>query len=174
VALAIGCGQPPTEPVDAAVDSVGHDADTAGSDADTTGADADAARSDADERDADERDGGVNADADDGDTAAPVLTRLTAEELHAQLETKDFLLINVHIPYAGQIPGTDAHVPYTDIDALVATIGDDRGTKVVLYCLTGPMSVAAGEALVELGYSRVFDLIGGMNAWREAGYELEP
>ena len=87
--------------------------------------------------------------------------------------TRDFLLINVHVPYAGDIPGTDADIAYTDTDGLVAAIGDQLDRTVVVYCRSGSMSAQASGDLVDLGYTAVYDLQGGMNAWQAAGYELD-
>jgi rhodanese-related sulfurtransferase len=101
------------------------------------------------------------------------LVRLTPRELHDLLATSDPILINVHIPLAGDIPGTDAEIAYTDVAAIEAFIGPDRCADVVLYCLTGPMSVSAGNALIADGYRRVRDLAGGLNAWEAAGYPVE-
>ena len=98
---------------------------------------------------------------------------LTPDELHEMMNDKDFLLINVHVPYAGEIPGTDVHIPYTDTDALIDTIGAE-GTKVVLYCKTGPMSATAAANLKDRGYCNLYDLPKGMNGWESAGYPLDP
>jgi rhodanese-related sulfurtransferase len=76
------------------------------------------------------------------------------------------------VPYAGELPGTDALIPYTDVDAIEAFVGHDRCADIVLYCLVGPMSVSAGDALIARGYLRVRDLQGGMQAWQQAGYPL--
>ena len=88
------------------------------------------------------------------------------------MANKDFLLIDVHTPNAGSIPGTDARIAYTDIAGLVAFIGPDLNTKVVLTCLSGGMSKQAGNALVALGYRNIWELTGGMTAWTAAGYPL--
>jgi rhodanese-related sulfurtransferase len=112
---------------------------------------------------------GSGADAD----AAPVLGSVTPQQLHAELGAKDFLLVNVHIPYAGEIPGTDTHIPYTDPDKIAAYIGSDLGKKTVVYCLTDHMATLAGNALVGKGYSSVRYLLGGMTAWTAAGYPLQ-
>ncbi len=107
------------------------------------------------------------------DTGPAEVTDLSVQELKAWLdEGKDFLFINVHVPYAGEIPGTDVHIPYTATDDLVAEIGDDLNRLTVLYCLTGPMSAKAAGNLVELGYRNIHDLPEAMNGWEAAGYEL--
>jgi len=119
-------------------------------------------------------DAGPDAGGDaSGDEAPALLHSVTVEELRAALADKDFLLINVHVPREGEIPGTDTHIAYTDIDALAAYIGP-LDTETVLYCKTDKTSLLAGQALVERGYSRIYYLEGGMNAWQAAGYQLDP
>ncbi|MGB8294891.1 MAG: rhodanese-like domain-containing protein [Polyangia bacterium] len=106
------------------------------------------------------------------DLAPATLGEISAQQLHIALANKDFLLIDVHTPNAGSIPGTDARIAYDDIPALVAFIGPDLDTKVVLTCLMGGMSKSAGNALVALGYRNISELTGGMSAWTAAGYSL--
>ena len=103
-----------------------------------------------------------------------VLTGLSPAALAEALPTRDFLLINVHVPDAGQIPGTDVHITYTDTPALMAYIGDDRDRPALVYCLTDRMALIAGDALVAEGYHHITYLEGGMRAWEAAGYPLEP
>jgi phage shock protein E len=119
------------------------------------------------------------ADAAAFDTAKPAtdltpatLGEMSPQQLHAALANKDFLLIDVHYPNAGSIPGTDARLAYDNIPALLAFIGPDLDTKVVLTCLMGGMSKSAGNALVALGYRNISELTGGMSAWTTAGYPL--
>lgn len=115
-----------------------------------------------------------DATIEDGcDGVEPAITDIDADELAAMLDDKDFLLINVHVPYAGEIPGTDAHIAYTDVDGLVTYLGDDLSIKAVLYCSTGPMSVNAANKLIDEGYCQIHDFPGGMSAWQQAGYSLE-
>ena len=40
---------------------------------------------------------------------------VTPAELSTMLESRDGVLVNVHIPFAGNIPGTDASIPYNEI-----------------------------------------------------------
>jgi rhodanese-related sulfurtransferase len=106
------------------------------------------------------------------DLALAALGEISPQQLNAALANKDFLLIDVHTPNAGSIPGTDARIASSDIPALVALIGPDLDTKVVLTCLMGGMSKSAGNALVALGYRNISELTGGMSAWTAAGYQL--
>ena len=106
--------------------------------------------------------------------ADPQLHTMSPAELDAALADKDFLLINVHVPYEGEIPGTDTHLTYTDVDALAAYIGTDLSTQVVIYCKSDHMTDIAGPELVARGYRNVYYLEGGMNAWTAEGYTLDP
>jgi rhodanese-related sulfurtransferase len=45
----------------------------------------------------------------------------------------------------------------------------DRSLPLVLVCAHGYSSSFAAAALVELGFERAGDLVGGFEAWREAG-----
>src|SRR6201993_1242919 len=47
-----------------------------------------------------------------------------------------------------------------------------KDVPVVLYDAGEGLVRAAGETLASLGYTNVCELKGGLNAWREAGYEL--
>ena len=107
------------------------------------------------------------------DLAPAKLGEISPQDLHAALATnKDFLLIDVHYPNAGSVPGTDARIAFDDIPALVAFIGSNLDTKVVLTCLSGGMSKQAGNAVVARGYRNISELTGGMTAWTNAGYQL--
>jgi phage shock protein E len=106
---------------------------------------------------------------------APVVTVRTPDELDARLQAgDDFWLINVHIPYEGEIAGTDAHVVYTDTDALEALLAYDHAADALLYCKTGPMSAQATADLVARGYCNIQDLPVGMAGWEAEGYPLLP
>lgn len=102
-------------------------------------------------------------------------TSVNADELNAMLKNKDFVFINVHIPFAGNIDGTDLSIAYDQITdpGNLAQLPVDKNAKIVLYCRSGRMSAIAAEALIKQGYTNILDLAGGMVAWEEAGYELE-
>lgn len=99
--------------------------------------------------------------------------RVSPAELRVMLEDKEFTFVNTHVPFEGNIPGTDLSIPYNEIAQNLDQLPADKDARIVLYCLGGPMSVSAANTLVELGYTNVWDLKGGMEAWEEAGFPLE-
>ena len=105
----------------------------------------------------------------------PAVTDLELAELAARLDDPDddLILINVHVPYAGDIVGTDANIAFTDIDAIEEFLDHNLGAEVVLYCLTGPMSATAAAELVDRGYCAVYDLPDGLFHWYDSGYPTE-
>jgi rhodanese-related sulfurtransferase len=104
------------------------------------------------------------------------LSTLSLQELSDMLTERGagqdaFRLINVHLPHTNDILGTDADVPFDDIDELMATVGDP-GTKAVVYCQTGALSDVAGHSLVDEGYCNLFDLPDGYGDWEDEGFDM--
>ena len=88
------------------------------------------------------------------------------------LEHKNFLLVNVHIPYEGEIAQTDLFVPYNEIEKNLSKLPKDMDVEIVLYCRSGSMSAIAARELVKLGFNNLSNLAGGMVEWEKQGYEL--
>ena len=99
-------------------------------------------------------------------------TDITVDQLNQMMESKDFTLVNVHIPYEGDLPNTDLSIPYNDLESHLDHLPEDKNAPLVLYCRSGSMSTQAAETLVDLGYTNIMEVDGGMNAWRSAGYDL--
>lgn len=94
-------------------------------------------------------------------------------DLKSGMDKKDFVLVNVHIPFEGRIAGTDREIPYDKILDQRSQLPADKNARIVLYCSTGSMSEIAAKALATDGYTGVVDVKGGMQAWKAAGYPLE-
>jgi rhodanese-related sulfurtransferase len=98
--------------------------------------------------------------------------RMTVDQLYPLIEEKDFLLLNVHIPNEGNIPGTDLQIPYDKIADYSEDLPVDKDNPIVVYCKGESMSQTAAQTLIEIGYMDVAILDGGYLAWQEAGYPL--
>jgi rhodanese-related sulfurtransferase len=99
-------------------------------------------------------------------------TNVTPDTLASMLERKDFTLLNVKMPYLGEIAGTDLWIPYTDIASRRGQLPADKGARIVVYCRSGHQSAIAAQALLDLGYTNILNLDGGMAAWTASGRQL--
>lgn len=100
---------------------------------------------------------------------------IAPNELSLMLKNKDFVLVNVHIPFTGNIPDTDLSIPYNQISVpeYLNQLPADKDAMIVLYCRSGRMSEIAATELVSLGYTNIWNFNGGMVAWEQAGYQIE-
>ena len=99
-------------------------------------------------------------------------TNITPDTLASMLEKKDFTLLNVKTPYIGEIAGTDLYIPYTDLTARATQLPADKGARIVVYCRSGTESAIAAQTLIDLGFTNIDNLDGGMNAWTSSGRPL--
>jgi rhodanese-related sulfurtransferase len=80
----------------------------------------------------------------------------------------------------GIVPGS-VHIPRTVLEWRVAPDSEWRNPfiagpqqRLVLICDDGCSSILAAATLVELGFGRAGDVIGGFAAWRGAGLPVTP
>ena len=99
-------------------------------------------------------------------------TDVSTAGLARLLENKSFALINVHTPYAGEIRPTDLFIPFDQVEANLSKLPADKRARLVVYCRSGAMSAIAARTLVQLGYTDVWNLDGGMVAWADAGHAI--
>ena len=117
-----------------------------------------------------------SADAGGGPTSAPgaaeEVRELTPRELAARLERGDALaLIDVREPYEhrlAQIPGARL-LPLRGIEQALPSL--DHDSEVVLICHHGVRSMATAELLQARGFTRVWNLAGGIDRWSD---EVDP
>ena len=105
--------------------------------------------------------------------AAPPSTLVSPAAFAKAVATPGTVTINVHIPDAGTIPGTDLRIPFDRIAELHARLPATT-TRLAVYCRSGRMSAIAAKELQRLGYKHIVELRGGMDAWQQSGRALLP
>jgi membrane protein DedA with SNARE-associated domain/rhodanese-related sulfurtransferase len=106
------------------------------------------------------------------------VARITVDELRQLLHIgKETMVFDVRSPAArGRdprfIPGALA-IDIADLDERLGELAADR--EIVFYCSCPNEASAAAVArqLIDRGYTRVRPLLGGLEAWLDAGYEFE-
>jgi rhodanese-related sulfurtransferase len=116
--------------------------------------------------------GDTTAETSPGATSPPAYTDVSPSELATMLEDKDFVFINTHVPYEGEIEQTDLFLQYDQAAELVDQLPADKAAKIVVYCRSDRMSRIAADVWAEAGYTNLYNLAGGFVAWAQAGYPL--
>lgn len=101
------------------------------------------------------------------------LKTISPAELNSLMGHQDIFLVDVHTPEQRHIKGTDAFIPYDEVERYQDKLPADRNTPIYLYCEGGPMGNAAARTLHALGYRHLTNLEGGAHAWRSAGLPMQ-
>ncbi|MGZ8620815.1 MAG: rhodanese-like domain-containing protein [Actinomycetota bacterium] len=114
--------------------------------------------------------GGTDAQ-DDTSRGGAGWDRVSPAALQERMAAEDVYLVNVHVPYEGEIPGTDAFISYTEVADRLGELPDDG--SLVIYCRSGNMSTQAAQEMVDAGFTGFVELEGGFQAWEAAGLPFE-
>jgi rhodanese-related sulfurtransferase len=96
---------------------------------------------------------------------------ITVQELKQKLENhEDFILIDVREQYehdefniGGEVATLQSTLPQK-----IAALQQDADKEIILYCRSGNRSALAKQLFMQSGFTHVRNLLGGMNAWKEA------
>ena len=97
---------------------------------------------------------------------------ISPQELDKILATRNAFLIDVHTPLQKHLEGTDLVIPYNKIKENLNKFPKNKNAEIIVYCKSGRMSIEASNALLEAGYTRVYNLTGGLNAYYESHYGI--
>ena len=100
------------------------------------------------------------------------MPEVTAAEAKQIIESDGQIIdVRTDIEYdAGHIPGS-RHIPMADLQREAAGLA--QGQPVLIYCRSGNRSGPAADAFAASGWD-AHSIEGGLIAWSEAGFELEP
>jgi len=108
---------------------------------------------------------------------AQTKTALTPDEFEKEITTKQNIqILDVRTPkefFSGHIKNA-LQADWNDkaeFERRLAFV--DKAKPVYVYCLAGGRSAAAADKMRKAGYTNVFELSGGTNAWRAANKPLE-
>ncbi len=101
------------------------------------------------------------------------LKSISPKELNQTMQAGDIFLVDVHIPEQKHIIGTDQFIPFNNIGKNIAKFPKDKNAPIYIYCKSGPMGNAAAKALHDNGYTNLYNLAGGADAWINAGYKVK-
>ena len=100
----------------------------------------------------------------------------SVEEVHDALGSGgDVIVVDVREPdeyEAGHVPGAKP-LPRGLLEYKAAEELPEKDARIVVHCARGGRGALAARSLQEMGYANVANMEGGMEAWREKGYETE-
>ena len=107
-----------------------------------------------------------------GTTVENTYQQITQEEAKNMMDTQEVIVLDVREQDefdAGHIPGAVLLPVGTITKATAASVIQDFDSVVLVYCRSGNRSKTASKALVEFGYTGVYEF-GGINTWP---YDIE-
>lgn len=111
------------------------------------------------------------------------IQNVTVEEAKKMVEKGDVFILDVrtpsefnssHIEGATLIPVTNSGGSNLSPDQLLESRINEvpKDKKILVYCRSGHRSSSAGKILVNAGYSQIYNMEGGINAWTGAEYPV--
>lgn len=107
-----------------------------------------------------------------GDTVENTYQQISQETAKEMMDTQKVVVLDVREQYefdAGHITGAVLLPVGAITEDTAAAVIDDLDTVVLVYCRSGNRSKTASQALVDLGYTNIYEF-GGINTWP---YEIE-
>jgi rhodanese-related sulfurtransferase len=98
---------------------------------------------------------------------------LSHNEVQALHAADDIVVIDVRQEWEfaeGHIPGAQL-IPLNELSDRLHEIPTEE--RVVLVCRSGNRSHQARQLLTQEGFDNVHNMLGGMQAWQNAGYEMK-
>lgn len=94
---------------------------------------------------------------------SPQQARLKVGQGAQLIDVRDDIELLRNPPLAGAIHLTRGRLEYLITDAVA-----DKAETLVIYCAGGHRGALATASLLDLGYTDVYNIRGGLHAWRDA------
>ena len=101
---------------------------------------------------------------------------ITVEKLHTIAESgRDIFVLDVRTMPEFEnerLKFADDLIPYTSLEKSLDMLPQDKTAEMYMFCRTGRRSKIATDLLVSMGYTNVYNVEGGIVAWKASGYEI--
>jgi rhodanese-related sulfurtransferase len=103
--------------------------------------------------------------------AQTIYTTVSVQDLATSEEPRFILDVRQPDEYAAGHVAESVLIPLDQLQSRASEVPDDLPLYVI--CRSGNRSRQASKILIDLGFSDVRNVEGGVLAWQEAGYELQ-
>ncbi|RMF96334.1 MAG: rhodanese-like domain-containing protein [Candidatus Schekmanbacteria bacterium] len=73
----------------------------------------------------------------------------------------------------GHIVGVKKLIPLDKLESRIGELEEFKNKKIVLYCRSGSRSSRAAKILLSHGFKKIYNLQGGIIAYKESGFKIE-
>jgi rhodanese-related sulfurtransferase len=104
-------------------------------------------------------------------------TDISVEEAYGKINTTSNLFIldvrTLEEFESGYIENATL-IPHTELESRANELPGDYHNEILVYCRSGARSATASNTLISMGYTQVYNMLGGFSAWKAAGYPYMP
>ena len=95
--------------------------------------------------------------------------------LHSNKNIKDYMIIDLRSPvkYGKNRLSNALNIDYDDDNFDVKLEKLDRNMVYLFYCSWNAKLNIASKMMADLGFAKIFRMIGGISAWHKDGFPLE-
>jgi rhodanese-related sulfurtransferase len=62
-------------------------------------------------------------------------------------------------------------IPLSGLEGRIDELEPYKDTEIIVYCRSGSRSLQASNILVARNFTKIYNMLGGINAWIDAGYD---
>jgi rhodanese-related sulfurtransferase len=107
-------------------------------------------------------------------TSSNLFENISVQEVNKILDAKNkIILLDVRTPdeYAVEHIKGSTLIPVQELVNRLTELSPKK--KIIVYCKAGKRSLSASEILANNGYKHVYNMEGGIDAWKGAGFSTE-
>ncbi|AKB86124.1 rhodanese-like domain-containing protein [Methanococcoides methylutens] len=110
------------------------------------------------------------SDPSDGTVGSDGYADVSVKEAKEMIDSGDVFLLDVRSVGEFETEHIEGAVNI-NVNELSSRLDEvPRDETILVYCRSGSRSVTASNILVDAGYTDVYNMLGGINEWKAAGY----